>query len=367
MEKPLLVVYSSLGLGGIPTRLVEIVNEIGVSAPDRKIYILLKKKNTFDRRLSITNKNVVVKDFNEKGYIFTSFVFIIWVWCNIYVYNPQSILTFISPFSIPVLLTKIIFFWRTTKIVINEGHFTSTMIQGMYLPFVQNIGIRFLYPLSNCIIVPTRAIKEDLHNNFGISTNLITIIPNWSRYALVRLQKQKKSIDLIYLGRIDKKKRILELLSIVKYLLHKNKLDLVFKIFGDGPAREECVQFIKVNKLSKNIQLYFPTNEVINNLRKSKILVLNSEKKSEGFPLAILDAMSSGTIVVSKRFSGVEDVIVNNTNGFIVDSDKDMYECIKHILHDYYRFKRIIMSAKRYVRINNSPNNIILYIRYLNV
>ncbi len=63
MNAPVVLVYSNLGLGGIPVRIVDIVNELSLSHPTLKICILLKEKRAFDLRSEITNPRVTIFDF----------------------------------------------------------------------------------------------------------------------------------------------------------------------------------------------------------------------------------------------------------------------------------------------------------------
>ena len=53
--------------------------------------------------------------------------------------------------------------------------------------------------------------------------------------------------------------------------------------------------------------------------------------KSEGCPNAILEAMSWSTPCIVLRFSGVEEIIMNNINGIIYQPD-DVVSLANHIL-----------------------------------
>jgi len=366
-DKKLLIVYSNLGLGGIPVKIVDIVNKLGKQHANLAIHILLKKHKNFNLRSLIINPNITVSVFNSKNQNKSSLLFILWVWKFLLTYKPNTILTFISAYSLPILITKVLFFWTNPIMVVSEDSYTSTMINYMALPIIQRLGIRMLYPLASRIITPTRAINKDLKDSFSIPSEKIVTVPNWSRYALCPISKTKRACDIVYVGRIETIKNIPSMLNMLAMIIQKfnNRLSCYF--VGEGSDVSRCSQFIKSNKLTKNIKIYPSTNDVSPYLYNAKILLFNPNRKLEGFPISILDAMSCGTIVLTKYFFGVSEVITNNKNGFIVNSDKDMKNRLLFIVKNYRSLLPIIKFAKKTVSNYNSLNNIQKYISCFDV
>lgn len=366
MKKTLLIVYSNLGLGGIPTKIVDIVNQMKTSHPKTKIYILLKKRRAFDMRSSIINPNVTIVDFNNRGTHNNTILFILWAWLFILLHKPDSILTFISAYSLPVLTTRLLFFWRKTKFIVSEDHYTSSMVQHMAFPQAQRLGIRLLYPLADIIITPTNAVKKDLQTSYGIPAHKIINVPNWSRYAKNSFSNTKRPYDITYVGRIDKTKNILSMLRLFAALVKRYKNHLSCCLVGEGDDLAGCVDYIKSHGLEKNIFIYPPTIDVSQYLRQSKVFVFNPEKKTEGFPISILDAMACGTIVVSKNFYGIREVIHGKNTGFIANTEKEMSKLLFSTLHNYNSLRPVIVFAKKHVAHYNSLNNIRQYTNWFN-
>jgi glycosyltransferase involved in cell wall biosynthesis len=364
MNQSLLIVYSNLGLGGIPKQIVDIVNEMGKSRPTTTIYILLKKHRDFDLRTTITNPRVIIKDFYSWSPIDSAFLFMLWVWVLIFAQNPSAILSFISPYALTVLATKVLLFWRKTKIIIKEDHFTSTIIQSMALPNIQCLGIKVLYPLADIIITPTKAVKRDLIYSYHLPPKKIEIVQNWSTYAKTRLSGIKRIYDLIYIGRMDKTKNILPLIKIAHTIIKLDKPRLTFLLVGDGPDMPQCIEYISTHRLQNSISMLPPVPDVSAYLKKTKVLIFNPDMKTEGFPVSILDAMACGTVVITKKFSGIDDVI-NKTNGYTVSTDQEMKKNILSVLNHYTRQQSIIKLAKRHVWHHNSLDNIRSYMRFL--
>jgi glycosyltransferase involved in cell wall biosynthesis len=364
MNNSLLIVYSNLGLGGVPTKIVDIVNRMHKTHPHVRIRIILKKNYDFNISTTINNPNVTIRVFCPLFPFFAMAQYLIWLWLNILFYKPTTILTFISPYSLPVLIYKIIFFWKKTKIVVSEDHYSSTIIKDMKYPFLQRIGIKYLYPFADVVIVPTLAIKEHLIESFSIPKQNISVVLNWSRYASLPLISSRRENDIIYMGRIDKTKHIILMLEIITRIIKNHHVNIHCLLIGDGPERQECIRYIHSHKLDTNISLLAPTHNIHQYLSKSKIFLFMAEKKAEGFPMAMLDAMSCGTLVLSKYFSGIEEAIQNDNNGFVTHTDNEMVERLLNILRSYRKFQPVITSAKQYVLSKHSLINIDEYTKW---
>ena len=108
-----------------------------------------------------------------------------------------------------------------------------------------------------------------------------------------------------------------------------------FKLFvvGQGKLLFEIKEFLKNNKLEKNIKLLgrISEKELVEYYNKADFLVVPSI--FEGFGLTVIEAMACKTPVIATNVSGIKD-IVNKKNGILVDyGNKDkMAEAIKNLL-----------------------------------
>jgi len=93
-------------------------------------------------------------------------------------------------------------------------------------------------------------------------------------------------------------------------------------ICGDGPDKNKINRFIIANRLKDKIKMIGTTNNIKKYLNNADILWQLS--KSEGFPLAVLEAMSAGVPCVAYNVRGTNEIIKNNSNGILVNNgDKD--------------------------------------------
>ena len=97
-------------------------------------------------------------------------------------------------------------------------------------------------------------------------------------------------------------------------------LNAVFVIIGDGPERENLKSQISNLKLEKRILLAGRLPDARKYLPAFDIFVLPSVK--EGFPWALLEAMSAKLPVIATTVGAVPEIIEDGKNGFLIEPRK---------------------------------------------
>lgn len=117
-------------------------------------------------------------------------------------------------------------------------------------------------------------------------------------------------------------------------LIERKNFDIVIKAFveirkafknvhltivGSGNKKEELLELTKLLKVEKYITFVgnIPNYEVYNILRKSHIFVLPSVR--EGFGIVYPEAMYNGCITIGTKNEGIDGLIVDNKNGYLVE------------------------------------------------
>lgn len=118
-------------------------------------------------------------------------------------------------------------------------------------------------------------------------------------------------------GRLDLQKDPLFLLESVGIAL-KTRPDLCLLLVGDGILRRELETKIRAQDLSDRIRLLGAKSapEIADLLRVSDLFVLSSSY--EGMPIAVLEALATGTPVVTTHVGEVGLVVTDGRNGVIV-------------------------------------------------
>ncbi|EJL6856703.1 glycosyltransferase [Vibrio alginolyticus] len=146
-----------------------------------------------------------------------------------------------------------------------------------------------------------------------------------------------EALKLIQVGRLTEKKAILNTIKAVSLVRHEIPVHL--KIIGSGELEFEAEELIRKLELSSCVTLLGQksSDEVKKELRNSHVFLLPSvtavDGDMEGIPVALMEAMARGLIVISTFHSGIPELIDDNVTGFLVEEHdvKGLAEKIKEV------------------------------------
>lgn len=122
---------------------------------------------------------------------------------------------------------------------------------------------------------------------------------------------------VLFVGRLVEKKGAAFLIQAME------TIDATLIIVGDGPERDSLEALAKSIKAdirfigSKNKEELVVINASCDVFCAPAIIAKDGDK--DGLPVAIIEAMASGSPVVASRIGGIEEVVENNENGFLVE------------------------------------------------
>jgi len=156
--------------------------------------------------------------------------------------------------------------------------------------------------------------------NLGLKKNKIAYIPNGIPDEFFKLKKTKpKKNHALFLGRIAPIKNIETLIKAIKQT-PKIKLSLV------GPVEKNykffLLNLIKKLKLDNQIQFKPPVYDLkkkIEEIDNANIFILPSIR--EAHPIALIEAMARGKIVIAGRNKGTRELIKDKENGFLFEPE----------------------------------------------
>lgn len=178
----------------------------------------------------------------------------------------------------------------------------------------------FWYPSANGLVVQTELIKGFYQKT--IQESKIKIIPNPIDEIMLFARKDYSERENVILtvGRLDanKNQRLL-----IEAFTNLNVDNWKLVIVGDGVLREEYKKLTATLGIADKVEFVGNVNNVSDYYNKAKIFVFTSN--SEGFPNALLEAMSFGLPCISTDCpSGPSEIIKNSENGYLIEVNNRM-------------------------------------------
>ncbi len=172
--------------------------------------------------------------------------------------------------------------------------------------------------------------KKRLRNSFLNSTllgarnhflakkfNANFILPSFVlKENIVNEKKFKKDkIKFVTLSKLIKRKN----LDIVINALSKIDYDFEYNIFGEGKQKKYLQKLVRKYNLQEKVKInnYIEHDKVYEKLDKNDVFILPSV--DETFGIAYLEALSRGLIVVASKNTGIDGVIKDGENGFLIE------------------------------------------------
>lgn len=193
-------------------------------------------------------------------------------------------------------------------------------------PVLRTLTLRLLKTVPDHIVTLSKKTKEELVV-CGISEKQISVIYNFHNLSFLEDSINKKIcktikkeyLDLLYIGSIDERKGIIDLLYSLK------KVNCKFKLHICGlPISEEVKQEVDrlIKELPEDTIVYhgFISGEDKNTiLLDSDVLILPSY--GEGFPLVLLEGIAAGCSIITTDVGAISEVFTEDYGAIIRPGD----------------------------------------------
>jgi glycosyltransferase involved in cell wall biosynthesis len=239
--------------------------------------------------------------------------------------------------------------------------------------YYSNKWIRTMFQGATHILCQGIAWQLFIVHKVGFNIDKTTIIYNWTATEDLLLIGEKRIFGLtnkkpviLFLGWLEEDKGVFNLLNCSKRLLVHYDFELL--IAGDGRASHEAMKFVDVNGLTENITFlgWISGKKKAEILSKSDVLVLPSWE--EGFPNALVEAMSAKLAVIATTVGTIADVVTSEENVLLVPpkDETQLEKAIERMIIDKeFRF-RIAESghlfAKNYFTVDTAVDKLTMII-----
>ena len=219
---------------------------------------------------------------------------------------------------------------------------------------------RWLMSFTDNVVALSKTHARSLVGEEGIDPGMVRIIENGidiEKYHAGRGGEAGAVRDELGLAKTD---RVVAMVAVLRpEKAHESMFEAVERlsekwpglkvlVVGDGERRAHLEAVAARMVRSGRVQFLGVRSDVARLLRASDVLVLPSHPVVETLPLAVLEAMASGTPVVASRVGSIPEVIEHGENGWLIRPAHalDLAEGIDHILSNPAEVERMCANAR---------------------
>lgn len=175
--------------------------------------------------------------------------------------------------------------------------------------------------------------------------------PNWVEISKKNSFHKRKENFAVSVGRLEKQKNFSQLIS----FLENSNLNI--DIYGAGTMKSKLLNEAKIKNVKLNIYKPIPNKELLNKLKNYKFFI--STSLFEGNPKAILEAMASGCVVLTKKNKNIEEIIKDGFNGIFIDNRDNLLNVLENLENDPIKWSELSANSIETIESNYLLENIV--------
>lgn len=177
-------------------------------------------------------------------------------------------------------------------------------------------------------VVATDYMKDYLTKKHSIKKDKIYVVHNGINKFSGPIPKPAKEVSantgkfiILWAGRFSFEKHPELAIETAKIVAAYSK-EIHFVLAGDGYLKEDLINKINKYRLDNVTISKKAYTDPYEYMAQSNVLLMTSEM--EGFPVVILEAFSCGLPVIATNVGGINEIIMNGENGYLIDYNKDL-------------------------------------------
>ena len=238
------------------------------------------------------------------------------------------------------------------------NRYTHYFFKGKIIkPKMVEITSRVFGNVCDCLIAPTERVKKELIS-YGIKKPIRTLLSGIDVKRFTHIKKgflrkkiklPKKTKILLYVGRLGKEKSVDFIIRSFK-IIHEKESGTALVLVGCGPEQDHLEELVKELNITDSVCFLgvIKHSNIPKVYADADIFVFASQTETQG--IVILEAMASGLPVVAVKDMALEEMIINNQNGFLVRKNPNYFaEKALFLLNDKKLHKNFSLQAQKNV------------------
>ncbi len=244
------------------------------------------------------------------------------------------------------------FFWtfyRYRKPWIHENDQSPSQLIFNYFKMRNGFGQKIVEMIakilndSQAVITWTEHAAKGFVND-GVEKSLVHLIPPPIEAKCNK--KEHNNINVLFVGRdYYRKGGDIALKAMEKILKKRN--DVTFTYVGKAPIPEHPKIMHYEGLSRKQLEDIYETSDI-----------LLYPSRDEAYGLAVLEALSYGIPVIASNLPSLAEIIDNNLDGYLANSEEDYLEKLESLINSPDRLKSFSKMACKMVKIKHDPKKI---------
>ncbi len=222
---------------------------------------------------------------------------------------------------------------------------------------IEKFNEKLVIPLldrADVIIATTRSYAETSPILYKFIEK-VRIVPNGVDIDVFTPSKGIRKDQVVYVGRLVEYKGLANLIKAMKVVQEVKDVKLV--VVGDGEDRFTFEEMCKNLRVKAIFTGKLKLMELIEVLRKSKLLVLPSFSRLEAFGIVLLEAMACGTPVAGANVPGVGEI--SSKAGFVFNDWKELANIILEVVDNDTLVRKLGKKGRSVVEEKYSWNKVV--------
>ncbi len=183
--------------------------------------------------------------------------------------------------------------------------------------------VRRLWRDADALVAVSNGLREYA---FETTPDLpIEVIPNAIELSVFTPPRQRNHdgpVRLLFVGRFNAFKNVETLLEAVEHLLKMGVDNFELQLVGDGERRSNLERLTVEKGLTKYVRFlgWVGREAIVERYRQADLFV--TATTWEGMPNTVLEAMACGLPVVATQASGLDQLVQERVNGYLVEINK---------------------------------------------